>query len=108
MAAWFYILRLRSGRLYIGSTSDLATRCRLHAQGKASLTTKADPPVALAYHEELPTYSVARLREAQVKRWTRAKKEALIRGDLAQLHTLSKRRSARPTNKGRAEDEFPI
>ena len=93
MAAWVYILRLRSGRLYVGSTTDVAARCRFHANGKAYLTTKADPPVTLAYQEELPTYSAALLREAQVKRWTRAKKEALISGDAGRLHSLARRRT---------------
>jgi putative endonuclease len=55
-------------------------------------TTQLDPPVALAYSEEHATFSEARRREAQVKRWTRAKKEALLAANKSLLHELSKRR----------------
>jgi predicted GIY-YIG superfamily endonuclease len=34
----------------------------------------------------------ARKRENQIKRWSRAKKEALISGNLARLHSLAIRR----------------
>ena len=95
MAAWFYMLRLRSGRLYAGSTSDLTARRRLHAQGKASRTTKADPPVALAYSEEYISFQEARSRDAHVKRWTRTKKAALVAGEMGRLHELAKRRTGR-------------
>jgi predicted GIY-YIG superfamily endonuclease len=58
--------------------------------GKACRTTKVDPPVALLHSEEFETFSVARRREAQVKRWTRAKKEALVSGNTAGLKALAK------------------
>lgn len=93
MIAWLYILRLKSGQLYIGSTTDLDQRCKDHCAGKACRTTQLDPPVALLYSEELETFSDARRREAQVKRWSRGKREALASGDLETLHQLAKRRN---------------
>jgi putative endonuclease len=90
MPAWVYILRLKSGQLYIGSTTDLNQRYKDHCSGKACRTTKFDPPVGLVYSEELNTFSEVRKREAQVKRWTHAKKEALVSGDLIKLKNLSK------------------
>jgi len=45
--------------------------------------------VAVLRIELLPTFSAARHREAQLKRWSRAKKEALVRGDSADLRCLS-------------------
>jgi predicted GIY-YIG superfamily endonuclease len=45
----------------------------------------------LAYSDEHATFFEARKREAQVKRWTRAKKEALAAGNKALLHDLAKR-----------------
>jgi predicted GIY-YIG superfamily endonuclease len=51
--------------------------------------------VALVYSEEHPAFSSARRREAQVKRWTRAKKEALAAGNSAALHSLARRRGGR-------------
>jgi predicted GIY-YIG superfamily endonuclease len=92
MPAWLYILRLKSGALYIGATTDLNQRYKNHCTGKACRTTSLDPPVAVIYSEELATFSDARRREAQVKRWSREKREALACGDLKTLHQLAKRR----------------
>lgn len=90
MPAWFYILRLKSANLYVGSTTDLEKRYEDHCCGRACRTTTLDPPVALVYSEEYETFSEARRREAQLKRWSRAKKEALVSGDLATLQKLAK------------------
>ena len=92
MPAWFYILRLRSGTLYPGATSNLEERYKDHPAGKACRTTKLDPPVELVHSEAFKTNVEARRREAQVKRWTRAKKEALVAGDKDKLRELSRSR----------------
>ena len=92
MPAWLYILRLKSGNLYIGATTDLDRRCRLHFEGKACRTTNIDPPIAVVHSEEFLTNLEARRREAQIKRWSREKKEALVSGDMAKLKELSKSR----------------
>jgi putative endonuclease len=94
--AFFYILRLRSGQLYVGATENLDRRYEEHLTGKACRTTQLDPPVELLHSEAFPTFSQARLREAQVKRWTRAKKEALVAGELDSLHMLAVRKMLRP------------
>jgi putative endonuclease len=47
----------------------------------------------VVYSESLPTFSDARKQEAQIKRWSRAKKEALVAGDMAKLRNLSKSRN---------------
>ncbi len=91
--AWFYILRLQSGSVYPGVSTNLRVRIANHLCGTACRTTRLDPPVELVYIEEFETLGQARRRENQVKRWSRAKKEALIRGDLADLKRLSKRKS---------------
>ena len=93
MTAWTYILRLKSGQLYIGATNDLKQRYQDHLNGQACRTTKLDPPFKVIYSESLPTFSDARKREAQIKRWTRAKKEALVAGDVLKLGNLSKSRN---------------
>jgi putative endonuclease len=68
--AWFYILRLRSGKFYTGATTDLEQRFKDHLSGNACRTTRLDPPVALIHSEECQTFSDARKREAQIKRST--------------------------------------
>ena len=92
MPAWFYILRLQSSSLYSGATSDLKQRYEEHCTKRACRTTTLDPPLAIVYSEEYETFSEARRREAQVKRWSRAKKEALASGDTAKLRELAKSR----------------
>ncbi len=92
MTAFLYILRLRSGQLYIGSTTDLDRRWQEHLAGEACRTTRLDTPTALLRAEEFATFAEARRREAQVKRWSRAKKEALIAGDVESLRQLAKSR----------------
>jgi predicted GIY-YIG superfamily endonuclease len=79
MPAWVYPLRLQSGAIYTGSTRNLQRRLSEHFTGRCCRTTVNDPPVARAYTEEYPTYEEAIQREAQIKGWTKKKKEALIR-----------------------------
>ena len=90
MTAYFYILRLQSGSLYIGATKNLENRYAEHCAGSASRTTSINPPVSLIYSEKHDSFFKARQREAQVKRWSRAKKEALVVGDKNKLRALSK------------------
>jgi len=90
MSASFYILRLRSGQLYVGATTDLERRWQEHVSGDACRTSRLDPPVAIVYTEEFTDFPKARRREAQVKRWSRAKREALVAGDRAALKHLAR------------------
>ena len=95
MSAWLYILRLKSGQLYIGSTTDLDRRIEEHYSRHACRTTKLDPPTDLLYSEEFDSFSEAHRREKQIKRWSRAKKEVLVSGDMAKLRDLAKPRKGR-------------
>ena len=93
MPAWLYILRLKSGRLYPGVTRDLNAPLTAHFASRACRTTTLDPPFELVHTERFGTLSEARKRENQLKRWSRAKKEALIAGDTALLQSLARRRT---------------
>ena len=90
MPAWFYMLRLKSGILYPGATTNIKKRYQEHIAGRACRTTRIDTPVEVTYVEEYVTFVEARRREAQVKRWSRAKKEALAAGDLECLKRLAR------------------
>lgn len=92
--ALVYILRLRSGALYIGCSDDAELRFARHANGTACRTTAIDPPRSVLRVEIHTDFSAARQREAQVKKWSRAKKEALIANDLSRLKALSKSRES--------------
>jgi putative endonuclease len=90
--AWVYILRCSDGTLYVGHTSDVHTRERTHNDGCGGCYTALRRPVSLVYSERHDSIREAIARERQLKRWTRAKKEALIVGDRETLKHLSKRR----------------
>lgn len=66
MPSWLYILRLKSGSLYVGATTNLKKRFGDHCSGKACRTTKFDPPVDIVYTETFESLSGARNREALV------------------------------------------
>lgn len=61
--------------------------------GSGAAHTKIRLPVKLVFTEEFPEAKHAFLREKQIKGWSRAKKEALIKGNFEQLKHLSKSKS---------------
>lgn len=90
--AHLYILRCLDNSLYVGSTDNLEERIKRHKAGFASDFTKQHTIAKLVYTEKYPTYKDAFRRERQLKGWTRAKKEALIVGDIELLKELSRTR----------------
>lgn len=85
---WVYILRCRDGALYVGQTDDVSRRVITHNEGRGARFTAARRPVAAVYVEPFETALSATARERQLKRWTRAKKEALVARDLPLLKRL--------------------
>lgn len=85
-----YILRCADGSLYIGRTPRLKARLARHAQGQGCQFTRTRLPFVLAWQETHDTWDSAFERETQLKRWSRAKKEALVRGDITTLKQLSR------------------
>jgi predicted GIY-YIG superfamily endonuclease len=87
-----YVLLCADGSLYVGHTSDVEKQVKVHNQGHGALWTACRRPLALTYQEQHPSEADAVARERQLKRWTHAKKLALINGDRAKLKSLAKRR----------------
>jgi putative endonuclease len=87
-----YILLCADGSFYIGCISDLRDRERTHNEGFGAEHTASRRPVRLVYSESHESWPAAREREAQLKRWSRAKKQALIERNASQLHALARRR----------------
>ncbi len=87
-----YILLCSDGSYYVGQTHDLVARVKAHNAGTAASHTKERRPVRLVYSERHETLAGAVQRESQLKGWTRAKKEALVAGQLDRLHGLARRR----------------
>ena len=92
MPRFVYVLRCRDGSYSVGHTTDVAERLERHNAGRGPAYTAARLPVELVYSQELPSMKAAVQRETQLKRWTRAKKEALIVTDKSRLHLLARRR----------------
>ena len=78
--AFVYILKSDSiGRYYIGCTSNLQNRLKLHNSGRVR-STKAYQPWKVVHTEEADSLSLARKRELQIKKWkSRSMIEDLIR-----------------------------
>ncbi len=87
---FFYILKCSDGSYYTGSATDLDDRINRHDQGRGPTYTAKRRPVQLVYHERFDSFDGALGSERQVKKWSRAKKEALINNDLETLKELSK------------------
>ena len=85
-----YILRTSSNTLYIGQTNNLAKRLQEHKDHntKSAKYIRYFPSFSLVYSETYPTRKSAMQREAQLKRWSRKKKEALVQDDKITLKQL--------------------
>ncbi len=86
-----YMLRCVDGSYYLRSTDELGKRIAEHQAGQGCDWTKRRLPVELAWRQEFPVRDAARAAELQIKRWSRAKKEALIDGDDDRLSLLAGR-----------------
>jgi predicted GIY-YIG superfamily endonuclease len=86
-----YILECSDGTYYTGLTKDLDARMEEHQSGvHPAAYTFTRRPVKLLWSEIVADYSEAFQWEHQIKRWSRAKKDALIRGDLEGIHEIVK------------------
>ena len=75
---WYvYIVECRDGLYYTGVTYNLDKRMEQHYSGKGSRFTARHGFRALRYYEEFDNINDARQREAQLKDFSRKKKEAL-------------------------------
>jgi putative endonuclease len=91
--AYVYIVKCSDGSFYVGTArSFLEIRIAQHNAGTFPGYTQSRRPVALVYSEWFDRISDAIEAERKLKGWSRAKKEAFIRGDFSSLQQLAKRR----------------
>jgi tRNA/rRNA methyltransferase len=88
-----YLLRCADGHYYVGHTDDLDSRIAQHQAGAIPGYTQKRRPVQLLWTDRFPDRDSAFAAERQIKGWSRAKKEALVRGDFEALHELARKRS---------------
>ncbi len=73
-----YILRCKDGTLYTGITKDIERRVKQHNDGKGSKYTQSRRPVKVVYNEKKMGRANALVREAEIKQYSKGKKEELV------------------------------
>ncbi|MFT4194097.1 GIY-YIG nuclease family protein [Ottowia sp.] len=102
-----YLLCCSDGSYYVGQTDDMELRMRQHADGLIGYTAMRKP-VELLWQSEFEAREGAIAFERQIKGWSRAKKEALIRGDWAAIQQLARSRTGlarSPASSGAVEGQ---
>ncbi|AFL73898.1 GIY-YIG nuclease family protein [Thiocystis violascens] len=96
MSFWVYILRCADGSYYTGHTDQLERRIAQHVTGAIpGCYTFSRRPVDLVFSQDFPSRLEALASERRIKGWSRRKKEAMMRGDWAEVSRLA--RSSRST-----------
>jgi putative endonuclease len=98
MGAFVYMLKCADGSYYVGSATgdDLSKRIAEHQSGAYPGYTWSRRPVRLVWSEHFDRITDAIGAERKIKGWSRAKKEALVKGDWKAISALSRRRGGRP------------
>jgi putative endonuclease len=88
---YIYILECNDDSLYIGVTNNVGRRFIEHVSGlHENSYTFSRRPLKLVFCKQFDRPMKAIKYEKQLKRWSRAKKNALIRNDLDLLHELAR------------------
>jgi putative endonuclease len=97
MGAFVYMLRCSDDSFYVGSATgdDLNQQIAQHQTGAFPGYTYTRRPIELVWSEHFDRIVDAIAVERKLKGWSRAKKQALIRGDWSQVRRLSKRRGGK-------------
>ena len=85
---YLYLVLCLDKSIYTGVTNNPDRRFLEHQTSQGSKHTREQKAVKLLYTEEFSTKTKALAREKQIKKWTRAKKEALIAGNKKLLKKL--------------------
>ena len=90
-----YILLCSDGSYYVGHTSNVEKRFERHRAKAGAAFTAVHVPETVEHVETFSSEQEAVQRERQLKKWSHAKKGALIRGSVEELRKLSRSRRAR-------------
>ena len=93
MGVYVYMLKCADGFFYIGSATgeDVSKRVGEHNAGAYPGYTFSRRPVVLVWSEYFDL-----ITERQLKGWSRAKKEALVRSDWKSVSQSARRRAGAP------------
>ena len=88
-----YILKCSDNSYYTGVTSNLVQRFMQHSSGIFQNSyTHSRRPVELVFYCDFTNIEIAIEKEKQIKKWSRAKKKALISGNFDALPNLAKKK----------------
>ncbi|WP_053990720.1 GIY-YIG nuclease family protein [Mangrovimonas sp. TPBH4] len=91
--SYVYILKCSDNSYYTGVTSNLNKRLFEHRTGiHPESYTFTRRPVHLVFYAEFTNINLAIASEKQIKKWSRAKKEALISNKFDALPNLAKKK----------------
>jgi predicted GIY-YIG superfamily endonuclease len=90
MSFWVYILRCADDSYYTGHTDNLEKRIGEHQAGLCGGYTVSRLPLELVFSQDFITREEALSAEQQIKGWSRNKKEAMMRGDWAEVSRLAR------------------
>jgi len=86
---WYtYILLCSNDSYYVGHTNNVENRFQRHVSNNGAQHTAVFAPEKVLYKEEFLSQKEAMRREKQIKKWSRAKKQALIDGNFERLKVL--------------------
>jgi putative endonuclease len=98
--AYLYILRCADGSYYVGTARNgLEARVAEHNAGTFDGYTSKRKPVSLIFSQHFESITDAIAAERQVKGWSRAKKEAMMRGDWDGVSALARRSGPHPSRR---------
>ncbi|MET4696028.1 GIY-YIG nuclease family protein [Endozoicomonas lisbonensis] len=81
-----YIIIASDHSLYTGITTDICRRWKQHSSGAGGARYfRGRQPALLAYFEPGHNRSTASKREAEIKKWSKTKKQALLRSGSNQV-----------------------
>lgn len=75
-----YVVRTEKNTLYVGQTNNLERRMKEHkGRSKGARYLRMFESFELVYSEQYGSRKEAMVREAELKRWGKARKEQLVR-----------------------------
>lgn len=91
--SYVYILLCNDNSYYVGVTSDIFKRFQEHCEGiHTNSYTYNRRPLQLVFYATFTSIEIAIEKEKQIKKWSRAKKLALIEGRFEDLPNLAKKK----------------
>lgn len=91
MKSYVYILECNDKTYYIGYTTNLEKRLKLHNEKKASKYTRGRTPVKYVYIKEFNSKSKAMRAEVYLKQLNRTEKNMLIDDKIVYENILNKK-----------------